>query len=120
MSYYMPLGARPATAVADTTDLNTGNWTATLTPDVINVTVPVFEMYHMYIQAPTLNAGEQSNARVRWNQYFWDATLVAQLNSWDPSQPMLLIPGDEISVLFNVPISSTPAPMITCYFRYEP
>lgn len=115
-----PLGARPVTATADSTGLNPGNWTAVLPADIINISVPVFEMYHMFISAPTLGVGQQSNARVRWNQYFWDATLVAQLNSWDPSQPMLLQPGDEISVLFNVPTTSNPAPMITCYFRYQP
>lgn len=116
---YVTLGARPVTAVADTTGQNAGNWSATLDDSVIQVGVPEFEMYHMFISAPILGTGQQSSARVMLNSSFWDATLIAQLNSWDPSQPMLCRPGDIISVLFNVPTSMVPAPVVTCWFRYQ-
>lgn len=117
MSGYATLGPRPATATADTTGLNPGNWTVVLPPNVINIQNPQFELFHMFIKSPQL-PNAQTTAEVLWNTYFWDATLIGQLNSWDPAQPMPMTPGDTISVLFNVPTSMTPAPMITCYFRY--
>lgn len=117
MSYFT-LGARPMNAAKDTTGLNTGNWTAVFNDATINATVPRYEMYHMYITSPQLASG-QTSARVMLNNYFWDATLIGQLNSWDPAQPMLMSPGDALYVLFNVPTSTTPAPMVTCWFRYE-
>lgn len=117
---YTTLGPRPVNAAADTTGQNPGNWTAVLDDGVIQANVPTFEMYHMFISAPTLGVGQQSDARVMLNTAFWDATLIAQLNSWDPSQPMLCRPGDTIYVLFNVPTSTTPAPIVTCWFRYQP
>lgn len=114
---YVTLGSRPVTAVADTTGLNPGKFTAVVDQSVINSTVSVIEMYHMYIEAPTLT-GQATTAKVLLNTQFWDATLIGQLNSWDPSQPMLIQPGDTIYVLFNVPISTTPAPIVTCWFRF--
>lgn len=114
---YVTLGYRPVTAAADTTGQNTGNYTAVIDDAVIRATVPRYEMYHMYIQAPTL-VGQATTAQVTVNGGFWDATLIGQLNSWDPAQPMLLQPGDTIYVLFNVPTSNT-APVVTCWFRYE-
>lgn len=115
---YAPLGARPVVAVADTTGQNTGNWTAMIDNSVISTNVPYFELYHLYIKSPVLSSA-QTSAEVMLNQNFWDATLVAQLNSWDPSQPMLLTPGDTIYVLFDVPISETPAPIVYAWFRYD-
>lgn len=116
---YTRLGPRPVTAAKDTSGLNPGNWTAVLNDTIINVTVSEYEMYHMYIKSPLL-VGVQTTAQVLLNNYFWDATLVGQLNSWDPSQPMLMQPGDVLYVLFNVPVATTPAPTVTCWFRYQP
>lgn len=115
---YVTLGSRPVTAVADTTGLNPGNYTAALDDSVIGSTVPQFEMYHMYIEAPT-QTGVATTAKVLLNTQFWDATLIGQLNSWDPSQPMLVQPGDTIYVMFNVPTGTTPAPVVTCWFRFN-
>lgn len=115
---FTTLGARPVTAALDTTGQNTGNWTAMLDNSVIGAAVSQFEMYHMYIESP-VNGDVQTTAQVKLNSNFWDATLIGQLNSWDPAQPMLMTPGDTIYVLFNVPISVTPAPVVTCWFRFE-
>lgn len=115
----LTLGARPVIAGPDTTGMNPGNWTAIFDDNVINVTTPEYELYHMFIQAPSLNLNQQSSAIVRLNSYAWDATLVAQLNSWDPSQPLIMRAGDTLSVAFNVPDTSMPAPKVTCWFRYQ-
>lgn len=116
---YVPLGPRPANGIKDTTGNNAGNWTVPLTSSVIQSSVPYFELHHLFIKSPTLSDA-QTSAQVMINNNFWDATLVAQLNSWDPSQPMLLTPGDDVYVLFNVPISMTPAPFVCAWFRYDP
>lgn len=113
-----PMGARPATAVKDTTGINPGNWTAALQPSDIQAKTDTFQCYHIYLRAP-LNPTTSTVATVLLNQYYWDVTLVGQFNSWDPSQPMLMTPGDTLYVAFNVPVSITPAPFVTCWFRYE-
>jgi hypothetical protein len=116
---YVGLGYRPVTATPDVTGQNPGNWTCAFTSDMINVSQQRFELFHMFIEAPSLGDEEQARATVLLNTGKWDATLIGQLNSWDPSQPMPLIPGDEIFVMFAVPISSTPPPQATCWFRYQ-
>lgn len=115
---YRTLGARPVVAAKDTTGLNTGNWTAVLDGAVITNTVPTFEMYHLYLTAPTL-IGTATTATVMLNLLHWDVTLIGQANSWDPAQPMLMQPGDTLYVLFNVPVTTTPAPTVAAWFRYE-
>lgn len=115
---YMTLGPRPVVATPDTSGDNPGNWTAVVDQSVISSTVPVMELYHMYLESPQL-VGTPTTARVRLNASLWDATLIGQLNSWDPSQPMLLTPGDTVYVEFNVPISTTPAPLVVCWFRFQ-
>jgi hypothetical protein len=115
---YIPLGARPATGVPDTTGQNTGNWTCTLDHSMIGVSQPVFELYHLYIESPAL-AGQFTTAKVLLNVYKWDVTLIGQANSWDPSQPLLMTPGDDLHVIFNVPTSTTPPPTIVGWFRYQ-
>lgn len=115
---YIPLGFRSATVGLDTTGLNAGNWTATFDSSVMGIQVPVFELYHLYLTAPTLTTG-QTTATVLINRGYWDVTLIGQANSWDPSQPPLLTPGDAISILFNVPTSTTPKPTAFAWFRYE-
>lgn len=115
---YVTLGPRPVVAKADSTGQNTGNYTAVFDQTVMSINVPEFELYHMFITAPTLT-GQSTTAQIKLNQAFWDATLIGQLNSWDPSQPMILTPGDTISILFNVPTTNATAPTVTCWFRYN-
>lgn len=118
MAGFMTLGARPVLATADTSGQNTGNWTCVFDQSVISNTVPVFEMYHMYITSPQLTT-TLTTAKVVLNTNFWDATLIGQLNSWDPAQPLLMTPGDTLYVMFNVPVATTPVPLVTAWFRYE-
>jgi hypothetical protein len=115
---YFPLGGRPVTAVPDMTGRNPGNWTAMLDGKLINVSHPVYELYHWFIQSPTL-AGVPTTATVLINLYQWDVTLVGQANSWDPAQPLLMTPGDTLYVMFNVPTTMTPAPTVVGWFRYQ-
>lgn len=115
---YMPLGSRPVKAIKDTTGLNTGNYTCIFDDSVINASTPRFEMYHMYVEAPSL-VGQSTTAKVVMNTGSWDATLLGQLNSWDPSQPLLMTPGDTLYVLFNVPVPNATVPTVTAWFRVQ-
>ena len=40
-------------------------------------------------------------------------------SEWDPEQPMLLNPGQDVYFLWNVAASGVP-PIVTMYFRYDP
>jgi hypothetical protein len=117
MAFY-PLGARPAIGQHDMTGRNVGNWTCALDKGALGISQPVFEMYHLYLTAPALT-GSFTTATVLLNLYSWDVTLIGQNNSWDPSQPMLMTPGDTLYVAFNVPTTQTPPPEITAWFRYS-
>lgn len=115
---FMSLGAYPVKAAADTTGHNVGNYTAVIDTMIIPAQVPVYELYHIYLTAPTL-VGVPTTATVMLNTNFWDVTLIGQANSWDPSQPMLMRPGDTLFVLFNVPTSNATIPTVTAWFRFE-
>ena len=118
MAGYFPLGARPVTAALDQTGQNPGNWTAVFDPHQIQITAPVFELYHLYLTAPTL-PGKSTTAKVIIDLMPWDITLIGQGNSWDPSQPALMTPGNTLYILFNVPVSTGPAPTVVAWFRQQ-
>lgn len=115
---YTTLGYRPFTGTPDTTGFNPNNWTAQLPLSDISSVSAGFELYHLYLTCPAL-PGVATTATVMLNQGLWDVTLIGQANSWDPSQPMLCAPGDTLYVLFNVPTTTTPAPTVTAWFRYD-
>jgi len=115
---YVPLGYRPVIATADTTGLNTGNWTAAFDPRLLSIQQPVFEMYKLYVRAP-VQAGGSTQLDVVLNNGYWDTTLIGQRNAWDAVQALLMTPGDTLYVLFNVPTSTTPAPTVYAWFRYQ-
>lgn len=115
---YIPLGYRPVNAAADTTGQNAGNWTAVFESTVMRIQQPVFECYHLYVKSPAL-VGQSTTADMLLNGGFWETTLIGQRNSWDPNQPLLMTPGDTMYVFFNVPTSTTPAPIVYAWFRYE-
>lgn len=115
---YAGLGYRPAIATADTSGFNAGNWTVTFAPEAVGANVPYFEVYHYYVHAPLVPT-TGTNVRIMLNQGAWDYNLIGQANGWDPSQPMIMTPGDTLYFLFNVPTSTSPAPQVTCWFRYD-
>ena len=114
----VPLGPRPVVAAADTTGRNTGNYTAVFDGQIMGIQNPVFEMYHLFLTAPALS-GQSTIADVALNGYFWDTTLIGQRNSWDPSQPLLMTPGDTLYIFFNFPTSNATKPTATAWFRYS-
>jgi hypothetical protein len=113
---YVDLGTPgPNTAGPDQTGRNTGNLTNSLTSSFINITIAVFECYHMNVTNVPLGAA----AIVMRNGRQYSYTNPFAGSEWDPSQPMGLFAGDEIDFLWNVPTGTTPLPIVTAFFRYD-
>ena len=113
---YVGLGARNASGAADTTGTNKGNWTVQFTPQVINVNVPHFELYKLVVTG----AANTATFNVYVNVYQWDTAVYATNNSWDPTQPLLLTPGDSVYFYYSSASTDGNRPLITAWFRYDP
>jgi hypothetical protein len=116
MASYVDLGTPgPNTAGPDHTGRNSGNLTNQLTSGFINITIAVFECYHMTVSNVPLGAAAVVMRNGR--QYSYTAPFTG--SEWDPAQPMGLFAGDEIDFLWNVVSSTTPLPVVTAFFRYD-
>ena len=116
MPQYVDLGTPgPNTAGPDQTGRNPGNLTNQLSSSFINITIAVYECYHMTVQNVPIGAA----AVVMRNGRFYSYTQPFSGSEWDPSQPMGLFAGDEIDFLWNVVSSTTPLPIVTAFFRYD-
>jgi hypothetical protein len=101
-------------AAADQTGRNTGNLTNALTGVFIGINVPEFECYHMTVTS--VPAGGQ--AQIYVNTQLYSFTYPNGGSEWDPAQPLLLRPGDEIDFQWNIAIGGT-APVVTAWFRFD-
>jgi hypothetical protein len=113
---YVDLGTPgPNTAGPDQTGRNTGNLTNQLSSSFINITIAVFECYHMVVSNVPLGAA----AVIMRNGRQYSFTQPFTGSEWDPSQPMGLFAGDEIDFLWSVVSSTRPLPIVTAFFRYD-
>jgi hypothetical protein len=112
---YIGLGSRRVVAAPDLTGLNPGNFTCAFTPAIINVNVPYFEVYKMIVE----NVPIGFSATCVIDTKHFSFTLPNQGSEWDPSQPMLLIPANELDLLWNIPTSNTTVPICTAWFRFD-
>lgn len=113
---FIGLGSRVAQGALDTSGQNPGNWTIAFGPNVLNINVPSFECYHLVSTGAALNA----TFNVYVNNNLWDVSVYARQSSWDPSQPMVLQPGDTLSFYFSTVATDGFTPSITAWFRYDP
>lgn len=117
------LGCRVITATMDQTGRNTGNWTAQCTDQAINVNVDPYQVYHIYLattqllQWTTQGQAIAGQFQVWINGNPWDNVPYSANNSWDPAQPMILHPGDEIDFFFSFGTGSPP--IVTLWLRYN-
>jgi len=113
---YVPLGSRYALGAADTTGLNPGNITIAFTTNIVDISIANFELYHAVITnvVPGITATIYLGTRV------YSFTGPQGGSEWDPSQPMLLIPGQEFYFCTTQAAGLTPVPTVTAYFRYDP
>jgi hypothetical protein len=112
---YIPLGSKVTTAIADTSTLNKGNWTNQFTKQQIGINVAFFECYAV----TAVNVPKLVTVDVYVNTRFRSSAVLYGNAEWDPSQPMLLTPGDEVYFAWQVAASGT-APEVTMWFRYDP
>jgi hypothetical protein len=85
-----------------------GGWTIEFSPaDLPKV---VCEAFHMAVQGPP-----SSQFQVYIDNTFYDNVVRGDINSWDPSQPMLLRPGDTVFLHYNT--ASGTAPKATLFLR---
>jgi hypothetical protein len=118
---YIPLGWRRLAAAADLTGYNAGQLTNAFTPQVINVTEPIFEIYKISIGTATPGQTFQpAPCSVLLNGQLYTATFPAGITEWDPTQPMQLRTGDEVDFCWGLASSVTPVPVVTCWLRYDP
>ena len=113
---YIGLGPRMTTAAKDQTGRNTGNLTNAFTAGVLGFHVNQYECYHMVVT----NVPAGANGQVYINASQWGFTFPNSGTEWDPAQPMILNSGMELDVLWNVTSSTTPKPIVTAWFRYDP
>ena len=102
---YIGLGARAAKGAADTTGFNTGKWTVTFDSNLMNINQPFFECYKIVVTGAATSA--------TFNVY-------VNTNLWDPSQPLVMRPGDTLYFYYSSASSDGNQPLVTAWFRYDP
>lgn len=113
---YIDLGSRNATGQADQTGRNPGNWTVTFDPSLININEGIFECYKIIVGG----AASTSTFNVYRDQALWDASIYGALNSWDPTNPLMLRPGNTIYFFYNTLATDGFMPTVTIHLRYDP
>lgn len=145
MSSYVGLGSRYLVSALDQTGLNTGNLTTAFTSGVLNIDVASYELYHIVISS--VPSGASANLYIGARK--WGFTNPNSGTEWDPTQPMLLNPGQDLYFLWNIAyitpanildqagnpildqagnnikdqgqvLASSSRPQVTCWFRYDP
>ena len=117
MSTYVNLGSRPPnTAAPDTTGLNTGNWTNALTSDILGINVPQAELYKAVVTSAP--AGASASIMIGTRLVSFTAPGLGGGSEYDPSQPPLLLPGQDLYFLWTAAASGTP-PVVTVWLRYD-
>lgn len=120
---YIPCAGSPISVLsaADTTGINTGNLTAAFTVNVLGTMPPVFEWFRAVID--TVTPGQTFSpapCSIRIDKARpVSSTFPAGNTEWDPSQPVPMRQGNELFFFWNLASSSTPAPLVTCWFRYD-
>lgn len=111
---YAGLGSVYLDAALDDTGLNEGNWTTHFTPSDIGVTVPWFEVYHMVVS--NARAGMTAPIFIGIRQWSWVQTGTGA--EWDPAQPMLLEPSQDVFFYWDQQAVGIP-PRVTLWMRYD-
>lgn len=113
---YVGLGSRFNIAAKDATGMNAGNYTNAFTSGVLGINVANYELYHIVVS--NVPAGAQATLYIGARQ--WGFTNPNGGSEWDPAQPMLLNPSEEVYFFWNLASTGAVKPQVTCWFRYDP
>jgi hypothetical protein len=113
---YIGLGSRYTVAAKDQTGLNAGNLTNAFTDSIVGIKIAQFEVYHMVVT----NVPGNAMASIYIGARQWGFTNPLSGSEWDPSQPMLLNPGQELDFLWDLAATGTVLPQVTAWYRYDP
>jgi len=117
MATYVPLHSVPATATADTTGQNTGNWTIAYPASLTGLRVPYAEISALFVNGPI---GFGFALYIAGKGYYTASSLGSTGGtSWNPSNPPIITPGDDFYLFWMAAISVTPAPTATVWFRAD-
>lgn len=118
ISTFVSLGSRGSqVGVPDAqtmSGLNPGNWTVQFSPQDIGVTIPYFEICHINV-----NGAPASNFSIFIDTRLWDTVLNGTQNSWDPTIPMPVNPGNYIYFCWSNPDTDGQPPEVTIWLRYD-
>lgn len=104
------LGPRTAYGAPDPNNVfGAGLWTVTFDQAALAAQVAA-EVHHIAISGPP-----GSSFQVYIDTTFYDYVARGDINSWDPSQPMPLNPGQTLYFYWNS--SASPAPKVSLYLR---
>jgi hypothetical protein len=113
---YVTLGSRgPVTGLPDNSGHNPGNWTIAFTPDILNVNLSQFEVYHMVV-----NGAPNTNVKLYVNIAQWDIATYGTQNAWDPEQPLIMRPGETLYFCYSDAVTDNNPPNATIWIRYDP
>lgn len=111
---YVRLGPRPKIAAPDNTGNNAGNFTTVYAPVDLAAKASYFEVYQIGLSG---TAG--TNFTVYINTQLWNAVPTGFQNSYDPSQPMILEPGDYVYFYWALAVTGNTAPTTTMWLRAD-
>lgn len=103
------------TATPDQTTRNPGNWTIEATQAALNCYVSLAEIYHIAIDGPV-----QSSVAIYRGTRLWENVSQGWSNSWDPTNPMIVRPTDEVFFFWKAAAGVWfPVPTATLWLRYN-
>lgn len=111
---YVPLGSVRTESAADQTGMNAGNWTTVIPVNEV-ASVAVSEIYHAAVEDNLPGAYAVIKIGIRTFSF----TQPQSGAEWDPTNPPLLRPGQEVYFLWNTPSDLGSPPVVTTWWRYD-
>lgn len=84
------------------------------TPDILSFTLAQAEVYKIVVKGAPATTFD-----VYRENKLWDVGVYGTLNSWDPQQPLIMIPGQTLSFAYSDPVTDNNPPVITVWLRYD-
>jgi hypothetical protein len=117
MADYIGIPPIPKTAAADQTGKNPGNYSAVYQQSDFRTNVPYFEIPRMVITGGVI----LTTFTIYLATQLWDTAVIGYggITVWSARNPMILAPGQEVWILFNLTVSGNTAPSVTLWPRYD-